>query len=591
MAKADPAARQLRNSTLTVYYEHHSQMSDGITLDVGSSIPYLVDAILRWFDHDAASLDWKRRIEHLVKLSLTQAAYIQCVGMSAPVPITRIYQPTTLIFWDRHEPADVKKLVKQNRNLVIFAGPGWGKTTFLHWLYIQLSAQDSGVVPVLFTLRWPNARQDLEEFVNGLEQNHAKSFPKAAKLVLLVDGYDEISEEDRKLVSKSLMLLQALNVGNFYLTCRSFYRVYELKSEQCHIAPFTDVDAKHFIKAFSNIYGSKLAPDSLMAELTDHGFSDFAKHPLMLTLVCILKSSANSEIPRRAIGLIRRALDTLTLRWDEQKGVHRVAEVPVDGEERIRCLMRIAYGMVGLQDSEENVQELAREHLRLSQIKGVDVRKLLDELAQWYGILVPLEDANWTFVHRTIHDYLAARFWVESGGFANSPVAKWNTRAAYSACLLPDATQYLCRMLTNESGIEIFAECLYNQPHFNVKEVAFAVLTRMERLERVKEFTLEKTVTHISAHNSEDFYSLVSEEFLIEMATVGMRRGTNASQVAALYALAELDSRKLKVNSSTLLSAIGSLYRGLASNGFPVQVKRKGTLYSFNMASTVSKSV
>jgi hypothetical protein len=56
------------------------------------------------------------------------------------------------------------------------------------------------------------------------------------------------------------------------------------------------------------------------------------------------------------------------------------------------------------------------------------------------GVLVPAEYQRWQFVHRTIHDYLAARYWVESGEFSISPVRDWNTRASYAACLLPDAS-------------------------------------------------------------------------------------------------------------------------------------------------------
>lgn len=563
-------------------------MSDGITVDLGSALPYLVESVLGWFNHDAESVDWKRTIEHLVKLSTTQAAFVQCVGMSTPVPITKIYQTTRLLHpWKEKELIDVDMVLQAKENFVIFAGPGWGKTTLLHWLYMQLCQQRSRVVPVLFTLRWPNARQDLEEFVGGLERRGSKNLPAGSKLILLVDGYDEVSEEDRKLVSKALMLFQSLRAGSFYLTCRSFYSVYELRAEYCNIAPFTDEDSKAFIRAFSEIYGVKLAPEALMTELIEHGFLDFAQHPLMLTLVCILKSSANSDIPRRAIGLIRRAIDTLTLRWDEQKGVHRQTEIPLDGEERVRCLMRVAFGMTELQASDDKVEELARDHVRLLQIKGVDVRKLLDELARWYGILVPLDEGYWTFAHRSIHDYLAARFWVESHGFASGPVGQWTTRAAYATCLIVDATQNLCRMLANEREIAYFTECLYNQAPFSVQEVTLAVLKRMERMEKMKELTLERTSTFVSAKTKEDFYFFASEEFLREIAVVGLRRGGLGGQVAGLYALAELSRRKLVLSSVTLFQEFKTLYPDIAGAGYPVQVERKGAAYSYKLAYVV----
>ena len=56
----------------------------------------------------------------------------------------------------------------------------------------------------------------------------------------------------------------------------------------------------------------------------------------------------------------------------------RATDIPLDGEERVRCLMRIALSMKSLQASTQNVEGAARDHLKLLQVKGVDVRRLLD---------------------------------------------------------------------------------------------------------------------------------------------------------------------------------------------------------------------
>jgi hypothetical protein len=160
-----------------------------------------------------------------------------------------------------------------------------------------------------------------------------------------VDGYDETTEKQRQLVSKSLMLFSSLSIGSFYLTCRSHYHAYDLKCQHLELGPFDRLDAERFIDAYSEAYGFEINAKALLKELDDHRLGEFAIHPLMLTMVCILKSGPSQEIPRRAIGLLRRAIDTLTFRWDEAKRVHRSSAIPLDGEERVRCLMRIAFDM------------------------------------------------------------------------------------------------------------------------------------------------------------------------------------------------------------------------------------------------------
>ena len=56
-------------------------------------------------------------------------------------------------------------------------------------------------------------------------------------------------------------------------------------------------------------------------------------------------------------------------------------------------------------------------------------------------------------------------------------------RAAYATCLLPDATENLCRMLGEAKDIAPFAECLYNGAPFTAPTVAGAVLRRFERVQ------------------------------------------------------------------------------------------------------------
>jgi hypothetical protein len=57
-----------------------------------------------------------------------------------------------------------------------------------------------------------------------------------------------------------------------------------------------------------------------------------------------------------------------------------------------------------------------RKQLDLLTFDRVDARQVLMETARFW-ILVPCEE-GYEFVHRTLHDFLAAQFWVETGEFA-----------------------------------------------------------------------------------------------------------------------------------------------------------------------------
>jgi hypothetical protein len=556
-------------------------MSEGITLDLGSAAPYIVESVLSLLGKDAESREWKVKVAELVKLSAAQASMVQCVGMSQPIPITDIYQRTTIVIPSTGGKLELESLQASKKDAIIFAGPGWGKTTFLHWFYVKLCTS-KGYVPLLFTLRWPNAIEDLEAVVRQLQHGRDVARKKGTSLVLLVDGYDEITEPERQRVSKALMLFASLSIGNFFLTCRAHYLVYDLKCWHLELGPFDLQDARKFVAAYSRAYGSELDGDALLKELEDHRLEEFYQHPLMLTLVCILKSGPSRQIPRRSIGLLRRAIDTLTFRWDESKSVHRQSTIPLDGEERVRCLMRIAFDMNELQASWETIHKSATEHLSLLQMKGVNVRNLLEEMARFYGILVPAGADYWEFAHRTFHDYLSARYWVESGKFDPNEVHQWDLHAAYAACLTADATNSMLLMLSHETEIAPFIECLYNTAPFQAQPVAQGLIIRAarsspsERFGGLKPIRMVEKGTSLSVQTGEDFYSFCSDEFLraILMQTAIADNWSDkhtdptrfGAKVVSVCAIGELLQRGARIRQNSFLLFKNSLRESKASD-------------------------
>jgi len=262
-----------------------------------------------------------------------------------------------------------------------------------------------------------------------------------------------------------------------------------------------------------------------------------------------LKSTPGQILPRRAIGLIRRAIDTLTLRWDEAKGIYRHSAIKLDGEERVRCLMRVAYFMNKPEAHTDIVERHANDYVKLAQLRGLDTRAFLREMAQWYGLLIESSADSWQFVHRTIHDYLAARFWVEDGRFDPNAVNHWDTRAAYAACLCPDASRSIVCMLRKEKNISAFCECLYNGAPFDSDRIAKEVMNRFIRL---TPFTHSESEECLTVSTSEDFFALASPEFLDSLIRVGARTGGPAGEVITWLAMAECSTRKLSPDPSII---------------------------------------
>lgn len=556
-----------------------TSMSDGVAIDIGAALPQIENRILTLFTKDRDKRDRRARLSKLLALSAEQAKWVQCIGMPRPIALNTMYQPVTLNRVDEQGSLRAEDVLSGWQDAVVHGGPGWGKTTLMQWVYLH-ELRDAVHLPVFIPLRNPGALDDLKWFVDGLidkdldgHKNKRKETVGMAEitdlalddadagvrgpLLLLVDGYDEISYEQRVDVSNLLRWYCAQKKGVFWLTCRSHYELINLPATRYEVGPFTHAHAAGFVRAFLIAYRSSLDPEILLSELVDRGFDDFIAHPLMLSLVCILKTSANVDIPRRTIGLIRRAIEILSFRWDEAKGISRQSKIPLDSEERIRCLMRIAYDMKKHQAEVVQIEYSIREHLKLVQSKSVNPSQLLEEMAQWFGLLVPIDCSLWHFSHKSIHDYLAARYWVENGGFTPTAVPGWDARAAYACCLLPNATTAIKDMLRRAESIGPFLECLSNRASFDPSVIAEALVVRVGKTAGSLCRLSQSIVTVVWPENV--LYA-ASGDFLYACVRIGDRLGQHAGEIVALSAMAELFTRGERTPIGNLDSAIKKIY-------------------------------
>jgi hypothetical protein len=528
-----------------------------INVELGDLGPYLIERGLQVFGIDSVTSELREWFSDLQRRSLVDASLVQIVGMQAPIPLLQIYQPTRLICPLRQlkKPGEnftvapegvlsAEDFLHERSNALIFAGPGWGKTTFFRYLFVRL-AKDKEIVPVLFTLRRSTAIDDLERFVRELDPlSKAK---RKATFLLLLDGYDEVPEQDRKRVSEAAIKFTSMNLGFYALTCRDFYDVYELSATHVRVAAFDDNDQLQFVSSFLKSYGTNSNAHEVISDLKSQGFDDFLKHPLLLALACIVKSGQLSLRSRSVIKLLELALDTLAFRWDQLKGISRTSSQRIDGKDRLRCLMRIAYESDGSPVPCENAIAFAQQQLDLMGYEGLDAEAVLLECARFYGILVPATFDEWQFVHQTLCDYLAARFWVESGNFSARSVTAWNTRASYAACLSPNATIALQRTLKQHIDLSAFAEMLGNEAPFEHDVIARELIHYYE----TKGTPLFPPPNRIVAELQPDFVSLASSKFLICVVSECLNRDRSSVIDSILtYALAGLRTRHHQLSES-----------------------------------------
>lgn len=175
----------------------------------------------------------------------------------------------------------------------------------------------------------------------------------------------------------------------------------------------------------------------------------------------------------------------------------------------------------------------------------VEPRTALLEIARFYGILVPAED-GYEFVHRTIHDFLAAKQWVESGDFAKEYNFEWNARTGYAACLIGNATDILKKALEFHHGLPAAIEIIGNYAAFDYPTIAEAVIKyfydfgRVVQYERRDQSEIDRNYgQRIDGQLSSDFIRLANADFLDALVGHCCERNTKVSNLLVAYAVTD----------------------------------------------------
>lgn len=495
----------------------------------------------------------RKELADWVNITCKEASYIQCLGMTAPVKISDLYQPTRFIENNKffsgseNDSKNANQFGNINNNFIIYSSAGCGKSTFAKWLFLKYF-YNSKIYPMLFILRWNNAVDMFSKAVN-LIQNNTFNLKNKEKVVLILDGYDEVSSEIRLKISSHLRKISAFDNVHFILTCRNHYDVIDLSGITIHIKGFDERDAINFARSYFKLTNKDVDAKPVINELKSKDFSDFIESPLLLTMICVLKTSTNPDLPRNAITLIRRALDTLTYRWDEQRGVSREKVTPLDGDERVRVLMQIAHACSSLVFTESQALGTISDFLKRIQKGVINPQKVLTELSQWYGIIIPLTDGEWCFTHKTIHDYLGARLWVESGLFNSEPIKKYNAKAVYAACLTDDATGFIRKVLNLKEGLTILQQCIENSAPFDTHGVSRGIVKHFGKF---KPFEYVVKNQKVLVFCKSEFFEAASDQLIIELYE--MTSKSDKTEFIALHTICYDEIFSRKIHSDTLIN-------------------------------------
>ncbi|MHB9758621.1 NACHT domain-containing protein [Streptomyces sp. BYX5S] len=342
----------------------------------------------------------------------------------------------------------VEAALRPHRRVLLRGEAGSGKTTLLRWLAVTAARSVftgeldgwNGLVPVLVKLRRyagrPLPRPDeLLDSVAGPLTGHMPSawmdrHLAAGRVLLLVDGVDELLSEDRARVRQWLRaLLLAYPDNRVVVTSRpaaarwDWLRAQDFKTLRLNRMRPSDLVA--FVRQWHEAVaasGDRLPcrvdelpfyERSLLTSVQDRAhLQALAGTPLVAALLCALHLSRRRQLPRNRMELYQVALETLVQRRDAERGVPSAGALPLSLTDKVHILRALAWRL-----SDNNRSEISHDvavvHVNLvmrsmRHLDNVDPGAVLDHLIARSGVLRAPAEGWVDFMHRTFQEYLAA---------------------------------------------------------------------------------------------------------------------------------------------------------------------------------------
>lgn len=341
-----------------------------------------------------------------------------------PVNIKDFYVRTDLII--NSKTVDEKKFIneiKKNKRLIILGSAGCGKSTFCKSIFIELIEQPVGIFPIFIELRHLNNSSDksIYNFILNSMMAISPSFNKEqldyalklGKVLVILDGFDEVNSEDRENIEKEILYLSNNYHGVKILLSSRFDNRFS-SWEEFYQYRVLELDKDKSLSLINKLDYDEQVKQPFLEELNKtlyQSHESFASNPLLLTMM-LLTYEQIAEIPSKIHLFYEQAFLTLFNKHDSLKSMYKrksFSQLPLD--EFKRCLE--AFSILSYCDrlyffEENQINKYIKNAIVISD-SNTKSNDFLNDLLDSVCIL-QRDGLGFTFTHRSFQEYFTAQF-------------------------------------------------------------------------------------------------------------------------------------------------------------------------------------
>jgi len=319
--------------------------------------------------------------------------------------------------------SDVEIVTNEKYRRVIVTGTaGSGKSFLMRRAFLRMVEVNYGVFPIFLELRGLNSfdSPDIMQYIFSFLEPHVANptaallnrLFKSGKILLLLDGYDELYESVRERVSKQIhdlaykfpncRIIVSGRPDDTFSAWHAFdeYRIDDLSKQQC-----LSLIGKAIFPAEQRTRFRTAVDETLF---DSHG--EYLCNPL-ITYVMLMTADQFSDFPDEMSSFYSKAFETLYSGHDLIKSG--------DFRRQVKCNMKIremekvlqyfcalSYVDGHYQYSDETLRKYLTLAMGLSKV-SFDEDNLVYDLVKSYCLLI-VDGTSYSYIHRTFQEYFAA---------------------------------------------------------------------------------------------------------------------------------------------------------------------------------------
>ena len=320
--------------------------------------------------------------------------------------------------------------VEQHRKLMVLGKPGAGKSTFLKYLAMQCIEGNfqADRIPVFITLKDfaeiegnPDLFTHIRQLVELPTSDTLQKILQQGQLLVLLDGLDEVREEDTKRVLRQILeFSDQFHLNQFVITCRIAAKEYTFER-------FTEVEVADFEKDQIAIFAQNWfrRSDPVKAERfiqtleENKPIQELASSPLLLTLLCLVFGES-ADFPANRSELYKEGLDVLLKKWDGKRNIQReqlyknlslkrkedlLSQIALTTFEQKEYFFKQKTLEAYISDFIRNLPNVDSD----PEILRIDSEAVLKSIESQHGLLVERARGVYSFSHLMFQEYFAAR--------------------------------------------------------------------------------------------------------------------------------------------------------------------------------------